>query len=381
MLLSEKNKKTLLLRLILFLILFGYLTMSQADSSRFFDPETGDLDLSEHLLTHSGFLPVPIIITEPALGFGGGLAAVYFDESIQDKASRNTSDNHFSPPNISLIGAFKTENGSKGALLGGFRSFDNDKYRYTGGLGKVSLNLDYYGPLNNPRQFNIDGLGLMQQLTRRIADSNWMIGGRYVYAKTEIEFPQLFPRFLDPRQKDLDIGRTGLLISYDSRNNILSPSEGIFFESELAAARDWMGSSLNYEDLMARAFAYMSLSDKLILGLRADIKAASDDAPFFFLPYIDLRGIPKARYQGTSTYVAETELEWQVNHRWSVLGFAGIGKAEGTYARQDHSETAGTVGGGFRYLIASKLGLKAGIDIARGPEESAIYIQVGSAWR
>ena len=368
-------------RLSLFFALLIGLTSAQAENSRFFDPDSGELDLSEHLLTHSGFLPVPIIITEPAIGFGGGLAAVYFDESIKNKASRKSSANQFSPPNISLIGAFKTENGSQGAILGGFRSFADDQYRYTGGIGKVSFNLDYYGPLNNPRRFKIDGIGLMQQLTSRLGDSNWMLGGRYVYASTEIEFPQLKPAFIDPYQLDLDIGRTGLLIGYDSRNNILSPSAGVFFESELAAARDWMGSSVNFEDFMARAFAYVPISEKLNLGLRADIKAASDDAPFFFLPYIDLRGIPKARYQGTETYVAETELELKLNHRWSVVGFAGIGKADGTYLRQDFSETASSVGGGFRYLIASKLGLKAGIDIARGPEESAIYIQVGSAWR
>ena len=38
-----------------------------------------------------------------------------------------------------------------------------------------------------------------------------------------------------------------------------------------------------------------------------------------------------------------------------------------------------TIGGGFRYLIARRLGLKTGIDIPRGPEEWAFYLQVGSA--
>ena len=32
-------------------------------------------------------------------------------------------------------------------------------------------------------------------------------------------------------------------------------------------------------------------------------------------------------------------------------------------------------------LIARKLGLHASMDIALGPEETAIYLQVGSAWR
>jgi hypothetical protein len=32
-------------------------------------------------------------------------------------------------------------------------------------------------------------------------------------------------------------------------------------------------------------------------------------------------------------------------------------------------------------VIAQRLGLSAGIDIAKGPDESAFYIQMGNAWR
>jgi hypothetical protein len=37
-------------------------------------------------------------------------------------------------------------------------------------------------------------------------------------------------------------------------------------------------------------------------------------------------------------------------------------------------------GFGFRYLIARLYGLRVGIDVARGPEDWAFYIQVGNAW-
>jgi hypothetical protein len=39
------------------------------------------------------------------------------------------------------------------------------------------------------------------------------------------------------------------------------------------------------------------------------------------------------------------------------------------------------VGGGMRYLIARRLGLQAGFDVARGPEDTVFYLTVGSAWR
>jgi hypothetical protein len=36
--------------------------------------------------------------------------------------------------------------------------------------------------------------------------------------------------------------------------------------------------------------------------------------------------------------------------------------------------------GGFRYLMARRYGLRAGLDIARGPEDTVIYLAVGSNW-
>jgi hypothetical protein len=39
------------------------------------------------------------------------------------------------------------------------------------------------------------------------------------------------------------------------------------------------------------------------------------------------------------------------------------------------------VGGGIRYLIARRLGLLAGVDVAKGPEDTVFYLTVGSAWR
>ena len=44
------------------------------------------------------------------------------------------------------------------------------------------------------------------------------------------------------------------------------------------------------------------------------------------------------------------------------------------------SRTVAAGGLGFRYRLARKLGLQSGIDIARGPEDTSIYLTVGSAW-
>src|SRR5262245_60878179 len=44
----------------------------------FRDPSDGRIDMSRWLLSRRGALPVPLIITEPAVGYGAGLGLVFF---------------------------------------------------------------------------------------------------------------------------------------------------------------------------------------------------------------------------------------------------------------------------------------------------------------
>ena len=105
-----------------------------------------------------------------------------------------------------------------------------------------------------------------------------------------------------------------------------------------------------------------------------------DDPPFYLLPYVGLRGVPAARYQGTITLVAETEQRIDLTRRWSAVAFGGVGKAFDAWGEADQSDLVYGAGGGFRYLAARQFNLRMGIDIARGPEEWAWYIVFGSAW-
>ena len=118
-----------------------------------------------------------------------------------------------------------------------------------------------------------------------------------------------------------------------------------------------------------------------MLGLRGDARLSSGDVPFYAQPYIVLRGVPAVRYQDKNALAVETELRWNMNPRWALVGFAGAGKAYGRRQTWDEADTVVAGGAGFRYLIARKLNMYAGLDLAQGPEKTAIYLTVGSAWR
>ena len=79
--------------------------------ARFFDPEDGQLDLSYFLENARGFLPIPIVITEPAIGYGGGLAGMFL------RPRKEAGSEGWARPNISAVGGFATENGTSESTI------------------------------------------------------------------------------------------------------------------------------------------------------------------------------------------------------------------------------------------------------------------------
>lgn len=117
-----------------------------------------------------------------------------------------------------------------------------------------------------------------------------------------------------------------------------------------------------------------------MLELRLDGQYVDGSLPFYSVPYIDLRGIPIMRYQGRAVAVGEVEVRWNFHPRFSGIGITGIGKAADKASNFDMVPSRNTVGAGIRYKVARKLGMYAGIDVARGPEDTYWYLEMGTAW-
>ena len=115
-------------------------------------------------------------------------------------------------------------------------------------------------------------------------------------------------------------------------------------------------------------------------ALRLESSFVTGDPPFYAKPFVYLRGVPALRYQGDLIVLVETEQLLNITPRWGILGFTGIGRAYNSIEKLNSDEVVWNAGGGFRYTIARALGLKMGADIARGPEDWAFYITLGTAW-
>ncbi len=155
--------------------------------ARFFDPADGQLDLSYFLENPKGFLPIPIVITEPAVGYGGGVAGMFL------RPRREAGDEGWSRPDISGVGAFATQNGTWGAFGGDATPLDRRSLAHDGRRRHRSRQprLLRARPracrtFNEAVSYSLQFSGAVAQANWQLAPkSPWSVGMRYVYANVE----------------------------------------------------------------------------------------------------------------------------------------------------------------------------------------------------
>jgi hypothetical protein len=351
--------------------------------AQFRDAEDGALDASDWLLSRHGFLPVPIIITEPAVGYGGGIAIAHFSRSLAD--SPLSPNGRPQPPSISVGAAAATENGTWVGAIGHLGVWKNDRWRYSGGLGKADVTIKFYLDDEAGAQgleYSAAAIFLRQQIERRVGSTDLFVGLRYTWSDLGIRFAEgnSVPG-IGADEYDSRNGGLGALVTWDGRDNILSPEHGLYAKIAGSRYSENLGGDFDYDDLEVNAQGFFRFGERLGLAAQLVGQFIDGDAPFYGLPFIYLRGVPMGRYQGHDVATLEAELRLDFTKRWRLVTFGGVGTAAVARERLDEAKRVITWGGGFRYLMARKLGLRMGVDIARGPEKTAFYLVVGSAWR
>ena len=371
---------------ILLLSLFAVITPGQSGVNEnlkklLVDTLDDKYDMSMFLKTRYGFVFVPTIITEPAIGYGAGGGLLFIHRTPEEIAE---SGGIF--PSISAVGGIYTE--SKTWALGGghFGVSKNGNIRYRLAGGYASANLNYYRDPISPDGidkvgFNLIVYGAIGQAYFRMGKSDFFAGFSYAYAHSDAAFdkPVNLPEIGD-KEYVQNVGGLGIILNYDTRDNMFTPNTGMTAYVDMIFSSPYLGSTNTFQRLFSHYLGYLKLCKDLYGGLRLDLQSSFGDTPFYMRPFIYLRGVPAMRYQGKTTWLSETELRWDFNFRWSLVGFGGYGQAFPVNDEMFNKQTAYNYGAGFRYLIARLYGIRAGIDVARGPEDWAFYIQFGSSW-
>lgn len=366
----------LIITLFLLFISEGYGQELAKKLSIFRDSTDNAFDMSDWLVDKKGVLLVPSIITEPAVGYGALLAAIYFHSSYSEKNG---------PPSMTGAVGGGTQNGTWAAGLFHVGYWKQDHLRYTGALMRTNANLEYYGPGlifgDDPVNLNLDAWFLLQQLKGRIGESKFFIGGKYILLDTDNTFklPVDLPDY-SGQEFHSTLSEASVILNYDSRNNVFTPTKGFFLQITGTYSDTWFGGDALYGRLGFDGIGYFLVSQRVTIGMRYLNNYTLGDVPFYARPSITLRGVPLMKYQDRNTIEFETEVDVDLTKRWSVLGFAGMGNAYSSLDEFENGKSVRTLGTGFRYLMIRKFGAKFGMDFAVSQDDFAFYFVFGSSW-
>ncbi|MEJ2593951.1 MAG: hypothetical protein P8100_02200 [bacterium] len=344
-------------------------------------------DISRWITEMHGFLPLPTLSTEPALGYGGNLALVFFHPTRQSIDREGTGKQQLALPSMSVAGGLYTANGTWAVYGGHYGSYLQDRLRVALFSGWLNININFYlaGPMGNEHKlkFNFRSLPIFTSIAYRLGRSKWFGGVNYslfhsdITLQTDVDIPKF-----DSLNMQSQLGGATIVLYLQDFDNSFTPNRGTKLTMKYGHNDTWLGSDYRYNTFNVEFLGFGNWWKPLVSGFRVQAQGIYGDFPFYTRPFVSLRGIPSVRYQGDFVATLETEQRFNITSRWAVTGFVGFGVPFNDWDELRMSNAKWAGGGGFRYLLARWFNMYMGIDVAKGPLSGdwAWYIILGSNW-
>jgi hypothetical protein len=345
-----------------------------------FRDSTGALDLSRFLIEHNGFVPVLMVITEPALGgFGLALAPLFISQKPPQPDGRRY------PPDLTAAFGMYTTNGSWG--FGGGRAGTIIPWglRYRAFAGYADVNMDFYRelPLVGEQKIgmNMRALPVLLQAMKQVGHTPFYGGLRYLWAMVESSSQeQRFADVFPASELERTTSQLGAVVEFDTRNNVFTTDRGWRANISASVSDEAIGSDYDFQSGEAFVHGWVPFGKNWVSGFRFQANQVWGDPAYYQLPFLQLRGIPMMRYQGRVLALAETEQRIHLWRRWSTVAFVGAGRVADEWSAMADATTPVNFGFGPRYMIAKAFGMMGGVDVAWGPDSFGWYITIGNAW-
>jgi len=332
------------------------------------------------------YVIAPIPVVNPLLGTGLTLAGALLYRV-------NPNDN-VSPPSLTGVGGFYASTGSRAAAFAQKLYLKEDRYRILLGAGYFNLFYDFYGigfgAGKDEYKVSIDQEGALfngEILVRTFGRLYAGLFYRYFPTRTRpdgVLRDALVEIGIPEAQLDLDIGALGVHLQHDLRDNTFNPAEGHLFDLTAAFQEPSLGSDLTYQKYEASYNHYLALSGPSVLAMRASGCYAAGDVPFFDLCLLgaksDIRGYTVGRYQDRTLLAGQVEYRRGLYKKFGGVVFGGIAQVGKTLHDFNSSSWLPAAGAGLRYMVSEVHKLNFRVDLARGRDETALYVSVGEAF-
>lgn len=173
----------------------------------------------------------------------------------------------------------------------------------------------------------------------------------------------------------------GFSLLKDSRNNLITPTKGIFLNINPV----YNFSKNNYTDIILDARYYKTWKDKFTLATRFMNNLRFGKAPFYNLAYMGgdqfVRGFYYGRYRDDNLSTLQTEFRLPLVWRFGLATFGGVSNLYSSKNRFSSETTKVNYGMGLRFMIDRKERTNLRFDYARGSgNNSGFYVAFGESF-
>jgi hypothetical protein len=344
--------------------------------------DTDDTPKDKKKTKRGEWIIAPIPINSPAFGAGVILGLGYvFPFRQSDKVS---------PPSTLALATVFTNNGTRGAAIGGKLYFAENKYQTTFVIAKGRANYEFFGIGREPDAdsksvlIKQNGTVLFGEFLRNV----WrkvFIGPRVQYRKLtattdEIGTPGGF--VIPPIDFRSTTASIGFHIQRDLRDHSFYPRSGSLWDFKADFFSKAIGSNRTYQSYQASYNGYYSLGEKDVLAYRAMACSVSDSAPFYDLCFFgsraDLRGYTSGEFQDRRMFATQAEYRRELKWRLGLVAFAGIG---GVAPRWSDLETLlPAAGAGIRFKLDKTNNINYRVDLGFGRTGYTVSVSVTEAF-
>lgn len=331
----------------------------------------------------SGLLWLPVIYYSPetklALGVGG---MYYFRPTGAKMATR--------PSNIGVFLVYTLKKQFMVDITPDFY-FKNEQYRFEGNISFSKFVDKFYGIGNNTsiddeEDYTSRIIKLRVHLLRKI-HPKLNLGLRYYFQHDEIievdEDRQLAKKEILGSEEGTVSG-LGLLMHWDTRDNIFSPSSGNYHQLSATLYRKSLGSDYNFTSYQLDLRKYVSLFSSHVVAFQGYANFISGEPPLQMLTLLGgdekMRGYYLGRYRDKNMIAFQVEYRMPLSRRIGLVGFVGYGDVAARISQFDLNNLKQSVGFGLRYMFSPEEKLNIRLDVAFAEGTTGIYITAAEAF-
>lgn len=269
--------------------------------------------------------------------------------------------------------------------------FNGDQYRLVADLAFYDYPDRFYGfgnqTLNSGQELFTDRFYRVFFNLRRRISGPYEAGFLYEFERDQISFDPALPLLGSGRivgARGGLVSGLGLIASRDTRDQILYPMRGDFYQASLTFYGPWVGSDFTYQRFRLDLRNYWTVFSEHVVAIQFLTQFLHGQPGMYQTSLLGgdgiMRGYWTGRYRDLNMAASQVEYRLPLVWRLGAVGFLGLGSVSNSVSGLVTSGFKPSYGGGLRFMVDKAQKVNARIDVAWGQDASGFYFQLGEAF-